>query len=464
MKGQRLQAYFVKKREIEQTKIQQTKDVQKYYDQWGRITARHEHWSTPSYYQEAGEKMRKRLEEEEKQKKLIERQERLKVLLAKEASQFDNEMQNNKRPRSRQMSIDMLESVRQTLSNAEQCRKRTDLESKLYSRWRLGMDQENILKESKSNHQAMAKLSWLDRQLENQMLNERQRQENNALELKLQEEQRKHEAFIQNCSQQRESEINQIKTLQENHIQELKLRDRESHDIKLLESTLRKKLGEIQKEIENINSVNNKRRDRVHALHNYRKVKMIMRERSEAIRRDLQQDLNLLDRISFDNDFDNNEEINYLRLKFQGQYDLETQNIQSIESMYESEARESLRKHEDKWNEDAMIRERQLKVLMEDRIQTISDKINECDKRQKDLHILRETHLNAIEDCNQRLKELMNTSLINGLNDITTQPNITSAYDKNLNKVIRKTDNLAIDGTKHELALPKFGRKKVAWT
>lgn len=217
------------------------------------------------------------------------------------------------------------------------------------------MDQEKILKESKNNHQAFAKLSWLDRQLENQLQNERHRHENNVLELKLEEEKRKHEAYVQSCSQLRDSEISQLKTLQEGHIQELKLRDRESHDLKLMESTLKKKLGEIQKEIDNISTINNKRRDRVQALHNYRKIKMIMRERSEAVRRDLQQDLNLLDRISFDCDFDNNEEIQYLRQKFQGQHDVEAQNVQHIESMYESEAKDSMKKQEEKWNDDAMV-------------------------------------------------------------------------------------------------------------
>jgi hypothetical protein len=66
--------------------------VQKYYDQWGRITSRHEHWSTPEYYHEAEEKMRKRMETEEKQRQLGERQERLRATLAEEKKQLDNEM------------------------------------------------------------------------------------------------------------------------------------------------------------------------------------------------------------------------------------------------------------------------------------------------------------------------------------------------------------------------------------
>lgn len=338
------------------------------------------------------------------------------------------------------------------------------MESTLYSRWRLGMDQEKILKESKNNHQAFAKLSWLDRQLENQLQNERQRQENNVLELKLEEEKRKHEKYVQNCSELRDSEINQLKSLQDSHIRELKDRDLTTHDLKLTENMLKKKLGEIQKEIDNICSLNNKRRDRMQALNNYRRIKMMLRERSEAVRRDLQQDLNLLDRISFDVEFDNNEEINYLRQKFQGQHDDESQNMRHIESMYESEAKDSLRKQEEKWNDDAMVRERQLKVLMEDRIDRINERVNDCIREQNDLHSLRETHLTSIEDCSKRLKELMHSALTSGISEGTNRHFASQASDFLSNGLALKADDLTINGQRYELAVPKFGRKKIAWT
>lgn len=66
--------------------------VQKYYDQWGRIASRHEHWSTPEYYHEAEEKIRKRQELEEKQSRLGIRQERLKSQLTAETVQLENEL------------------------------------------------------------------------------------------------------------------------------------------------------------------------------------------------------------------------------------------------------------------------------------------------------------------------------------------------------------------------------------
>lgn len=325
------------------------------------------------------------------------------------------------------------------------------------------MDQEKIIIDSRTDNHAIAKLSWLDRQVEKQIQNEKQKTENNELELKLQQEKSKHESYMQSCHQMRDSELNQLKTLQENHIQELKLRDRETHDLKLLESTLRKKLCEIQKEIESISTNNQNRRDRVTALHNYRRVKMILKDRSEAIRRDLKQDLNTLDRISFERDFDNNDEINYLRQKFQSQLEIEAQYIQNIECMYESEAKDALIKQEQKWNDESMVREQQMKVLMEDRVQTLNDRINDSLRKQQNLTGIRDTHLKSVEDCNDRLKQIMDSSLGSGLNIIqSTHVNETSRHIEPITNITRKTDNLMITSNS-ELTIPKFGRKKIAW-
>jgi len=86
--------------------------------------------------------------------------------------------------------------------------------------------------------------------------------------------------------------------LHENNVCGLKIRERELDDSRMTENVLRKKLSEVQKDLETIMLTNNKRRDRVLALFNFRRVKILMKDRSDAIKRDIAQDLNLLDRIS----------------------------------------------------------------------------------------------------------------------------------------------------------------------
>lgn len=361
------------------------------------------------------------------------------------------------RPKVKQVPNNVLEDLRQTFNNVEESKRRSDLESRLYSKWRLGLDQEKVLKESKNEHEAMAKLSWLDRQVEKQMTQEKEKRENNEIELKLQENKRKHEEYLKNCKEMRDSEMQQLKGLQENHVFELKSRERESHDLKLQESILRKKLGEIKKEIDNISTNGRVRRDRVVAMYNYRKLKMVLQSRSEAIQRELRQDINLLDRISFDKDFDNNEEISYLRQKFNTQLEKEIQNQRDIESMYESEAKQTLAKQEEKWNDDSMVREQQLKCLLESRIEAINDLINHSMKRQQEIIGVRESHLKSIEESNDRLKKLMTETISDDFNCLT------NGHSNEMKDVCKKTDNLMIRQNT-ELCLPKFGRKRIVWT
>lgn len=111
--------------------------------------------------------------------------------------------------------------------------------------------------------------------------------------------------------------------------------------------------------------------------------------------------------------------------------DNEVQYLKQIECMYESEAKDALKKQEEKWNDEAMVREQQLKVLLEDQIHALCDRINDCVRKQQDLSGIRETHLKAIEDCNQRLKELMTESFVTGLNNAERKTFKESATNDN---------------------------------
>lgn len=133
--------------------------------------------------------------------------------------------------------------------------------------------------------------------------------------------------------------------------------------------------------------------------------------------------------------------------------------------MYESEAKQALKTQDDKWNEEAMLREQQLKILMDDRVQTLNERINESLRKQNELKNICDTHLKAVEDCNRRLKELMSESLTSGLNETAKLLNGSHNDDnKNINGLVRKTDNLTLNGHHYELTVPKYGRKKISWT
>lgn len=433
-----------------------------------------------------------------KQEKLEQRRERLKVLLELEKSQHDMEVQEKTRPRSRIHSADILEQIKRSKTETEDLKRRQELERNLYQRIRLG-DRDQILLDSKTEHQAIAKLNWLDRQVEMELQNDEQRKNQHAREIRLQEEARKHEEFITKCNQMRKAEIEELRSIQETNVQELKERENENHDIKLQENRLRKRKSEIEEELEKLRLNITQRRDRIMALHNLRRIKMLLRERSEQVRRDLKQDMLVLEKIGME--WADPQAVRYLREKFQMQFDLEVQKQSYIEAMYESEAKDSLTKQEKVWNDEAQLREQQIRTLLEDCLSELENGIDDCVQRHKHLVNIRETHLNAIENANTRLKALLESGLddqlqkakdnqevsrvMNGNVDSLNNKRINrpaSAVDRNRNRILqtdyeedlenkfnRMNDDYvttSIPSTPvppSPLRIPEFGRKKIAW-
>lgn len=495
MKSAKLQAALAKRREAEQIKFQKSAAVERYYDQWSRITSRFDSWNSPQFYRQAEEAARQREEAEKREAAINERREKLRVQLQQEKDDFQREIKEKNRPKPKPIPTELLEGVRSRLNDVEEAKRRVDLEARLYTKWRMGYDRDAVILDSKNSNQAMAKLNWLDRQVELQLQNEKERKENQEREIRLHEEARRHEELLLEKSKLREQQIKELRVHQEVHVKELKAREQEMNELKMYEMRLRTKKEEFEKELEQLRVYNDRRRDRIVAMHNLRRIKMLLRERSEAVRNDLKHDLQLLKRIAIDNP-ESNESIDYLRKKFQLQYDLEVEQQTAIETMYESEAKHNLSKWEDKWNEEALIREQQLRCLLEDRIIDFETKLMDTIQRQRDLIEVRETHIKAIESANQQLKELMSekardTTVVGSSNQIRellvqkdngaklsdSRPSTQNSHRSSTFSSIFPFDDLSVrdlklserktpddgDGSTGTLSVPKFGRKKVAW-
>ncbi|XP_062554645.1 trichoplein keratin filament-binding protein [Armigeres subalbatus] len=491
----KIQAALAKRREAEQIKFQQSAAVERYYDQWSRITSRFDSWNSPQFYRQAADAARQREEAEKQETVNNERREKLRAQLQQEKDDFQREIKEKCRPKPKPIPTDLLEGVRTRLNDAEEAKRRMDLEARLYTKWRMGYDRDAVILESKNSNQAMAKLNWLDRQVELQLQNEKERKENQEREIRLHEEARRHEEMLLEKNKLREQQIKELRKHQEVYMEELKSREHEMNELRMYEMRLHTKKTEFEKELEQLRVYNDRRRDRVVAMHNLRRIKMLLRERSEAVRTDLKHDLHLLQRIAIDNP-ESNESIDYLRKKFQLQYDLEVEQQTAIETMYESEAKHNLSKWEDKWNEEAMIREQQLRCLLEDRILEFENKLVDNMQRQRDLIDVRETHIKSIETANQQLKELMNekakdTTVVgssnqirellvqkdNGVNVSDNTRSTQNSHRSSTFSSIFPFDDLSLRDMKlcerksidmegdssSTLAAPKFGRKKVAW-
>lgn len=69
------------------------------------------------------------------------------------------------KPKARRISKETLRGIQEVYKRTEEEKKRLELESQLYKRWRPGSREENILLSSRSNNEALAKMNWLDKQV-----------------------------------------------------------------------------------------------------------------------------------------------------------------------------------------------------------------------------------------------------------------------------------------------------------
>lgn len=69
------------------------------------------------------------------------------------------------RPKSRRITTDVLKGVNELCKRTEEEKRRTELETELYKRWRAGDREESILLDSRSDNEALAKMNWLDKKV-----------------------------------------------------------------------------------------------------------------------------------------------------------------------------------------------------------------------------------------------------------------------------------------------------------
>lgn len=308
------------------------------------------------------------------------------------------------------------------------------------------------------------------------MEREKLKKEHEERQLKLQEEMRKNNELINSRKNLRNDEVHQLKSFQKNHVDELKTREKESESLRIEESRLKQIKTDIEEEYAALESHVKQREDRLASSFNLRRIKMLLRDRSDAVRKDLKYDIDLLGRIGAYGKGDH-QQIELVREKFEMQYDLEIQKQALIEAMYESEAKMALLKQQEVWSKESKCREKLLKGLIWDYMQQINSDIGHNEKRQKELWEIRDTHKQAIDGTIGRIKELLieqksddvgiadHTDAIepihtdNGI-DLNGNPhsNLPKSIEQTMKDVLVLTDDASTTGR------PRYGRKRVAWT
>lgn len=292
-------------------------------------------------------------------------------------------------------------------------------------------------------------------QIAKQMEKEKSDKESEERQLRLRMEERKHQELLNARKLNMETEIADLKQFQEKHMVELKLREQETEKLHSDELRLRQHQTELADELTKLEIQTAQRHERIRCPHNLRRIKMLLRERSDAIRKDLRFDIDLLDRVPCTSH--NQLQIQIVREKFEMQYDLEIQKQTQIEAMYESEAKIELLKLQEIWLKDSLSREKQLRGLIKEQQQIIEAEIDFIVRKQMELVEMRENHRDAIANATERIKHLQTMDaeiVLDGVTDSLRQPSDTLAG--------HFCEKMTLGSDVNQR--PKYGRKKIAWT
>ncbi|KAH8279013.1 hypothetical protein KR018_012360 [Drosophila ironensis] len=494
-------AAYAQRMEQENNRVQATQAVNSYYSHWGKVTSRFENWTNKEYYEKADQKLQTRRDQQEKQDALAARQTRLRQLLAVENDSYDAEIERRRRPREPGGGdYKMLDRVNQSLKDQEQMRRKLEMEAKLYGRWRHGVDDEKLLYQSKSDNEVLAKLNWLDRQIEGQQMREEQQALAAERQLQLQQEIARTEQAQKERQQIQEQQVRELRALQESHMSELRQRQEEADKLKEEEQHFRLFLGELDKErelLEESTALVTQQADAGHA-YNLKKIKIFIRQRSEANRKQISLCVHMLQRMA--KYVVKTEELQALLHKYREQLENEQLACAQIDSMYESEAKYNLQRCEDNWREQHMLRYQDLSKFIDAEKDCLGGLLQENVSQQQAVVELRSQHLTGIEQANKQLEQLnkeclseaSSSTAVADAEEVPSQASLLSAEKSTADLVPKVSDsfsNLNLDVwqdlppgrngpdsprlsktrsmnvvTSQTAVPPKFARKRVAWT
>ncbi|EDW38014.1 GL12376 [Drosophila persimilis] len=399
-------AAYAQRRELENNRVQATQAVNRYYDHWGKVTTRFENWTNKEYYENAEKKLQSRKSQKQKDIELTDRKGRLRQLLDTENEAYDIEMGRKRRPRECTADTQMLGRVNQSLKEQEQLKRKLEMEAKLYGRWRHGVDDEKFLYQSKSDNEVLAKLNWLDKQIEQQKERDEQEALNAERKLQLQQEISRTELAQKERQLIQEQQIKEIRELQESHMVELRQHQSQAEKLKEEEQHFRLFIGELEKEkqlLEESTALVLQRPDTGQAF-NLNKIKVFIRNRSEASRRQISLCINLLERMA--KYVVRTEDLQSLLHKYKEQLESEHLAYTQIEAMYESEAKSSLQRCEENWREQHLQRYQELSKLIDTEKDCLDRLLQENVSQQQALLELRSTHLSGIEQATKKLEQI----------------------------------------------------------
>lgn len=342
--------------------------------------------------------------------------------------------------RARSVSTEMLRKISDTSVRTAEEKRRADLESKLYRRIRLDARQDAILHDARSDHEVLAKMNWLDRQVAQQVDREAERCRADERSLRLHEEARKHLECLADRRQRRDIEIAQLKAEQSVHVADLQRRVDESDRLRTIEQSLSAIVDAVEAERQQLGERQTLRLKRASLPYSSRcRIKMVLRERSKAVCEAINQDSAMLERLRAIVGTANSTSLATIRElhdTFRRTLSDEKLLQQSVEAMYDSEAKQRMGAQERAWNESENRRAQQLERICAEITTRMRSELHDNQQRQRNVLAVRESLLQAAQASNQRLKELLSDQRSDELTVVPTSssPSSTIASASNAEK------------------------------
>lgn len=284
------------------------------------------------------------------------------------------------------------------------------------------------------------------------MQKENNEKETEERRIRYTEEARKREELLSARKQLRYDEISELQKLQETKIAEVRNYEQQLIELHKQETEAHRNLEQIQSEITKLNAMTKQRTNWTSFPHNFRRVKMLLRDRSDTIRNDLRQDIEMLKRIPINHQ--NQQIIEMLKEKFEMQYDLEIQKQSQIEAMYESEAKESLIEQQEIWVKESNKRIQHLQALLLEQKQCFQSEIDFFVRRQSEIASDRDSSRKLADETFERIRN------VRKIDEEDDRISLVTDFAEELSEDVQ--ENLTIHTI--DSGRPKHGRKKVVWT
>lgn len=313
------------------------------------------------------------------------------------------------------------------------------------------------------------------------MERERLKTQQDSTRIQLMEEFRKDDERMSARKAERDEETTKLKIFQEKQLAELKSRETETEHLHKKEIELRECEEKLHAEISQVKNHANGRNERIPISNNIRRIKMQLRNLSDAVLRDIQFHIETLERLSLCH-YTDDQQIAHLREKIHSQFELELQKQKQIEAMYESEAKTFIAHQQETWLNESHDRESCIRDLIEHQIVHINNELEFIVGRKNELNEIRESLRKAIDNANDRIKSLLNANTndeqfriksaekVRQVITPLTADELDTNRDTNIELALPNllARSFSIGGENNETPVstnrPRFGRKRVAWT